>query len=192
MVVLTHATGHMGTGLGGTLKNLGMGCTSKKAKLRQHHGHQPGIDTHACTACGECAEWCPSDAIRVDGTAVIDGAACIGCGECIAVCRVGAVTFGWGIMGRELQERVAEHAAGIVRAKPGRIGYVTAVMAVTRDCDCLGLDQPPLLPDVGLRGPMKPPRRPCSRWTAACVLERDRCWRRPAPATGSRPTLTAS
>jgi len=156
MVVLTHATGHLGTGLGGTLKNLGMGCTSRKAKLRQHHGHQPHIDPDTCIACAECAEWCPSDAIAVDDAAVIDGDACIGCGECIAVCRVGAVTFGWGIMGRELQERVAEHAAGIVRAKPGRIAYLTAAMAITKDCDCLGLDQPPLLPDIGLLASLDP------------------------------------
>ncbi len=156
MVVLTHATGHLGTGLGGTLKNLGMGCASRKAKLRQHHGHEPRIDPETCIACGECAEWCPEDAIIVDGSAAIDGDACIGCGECIAVCRVGAVTFGWGIMGRELQERVAEHAAAIVRAKAGHVAYVTAVMSVTKDCDCLGLDQPPLVADQGLLASLDP------------------------------------
>ena len=156
MVVLTHATGHLGTGLGGALKNLGMGCAARKAKLRQHHGQQPHIDGDACTACGECAEWCPSDAISVDGVAEIDGTACIGCGECIAVCRDDAVSFGWGVMGTELQQRVAEHAAGIVLSKPGRIAFVTAVMAVTKDCDCLGLDQPPLLPDIGLLASLDP------------------------------------
>ncbi len=156
MVVLTHATGHLGTGLGGALKNLGMGCTSRKAKLRQHHNQQPHIDTDLCTACGECARWCPEDAIAVDAVAEIDGQACIGCGECIARCRYDAVGFGWGIMGKELQQRMAEHAAAIVLNKPDRIAFVTAVMAVTKDCDCLGLDQPPLLPDIGLLASLDP------------------------------------
>ena len=150
MLVLSHATGHLGTGLGAALKNLGMGCVSRKAKLRQHHGQRPRIDGRACTACGECASWCPSSAIVVKRAARIDGGLCIGCGECIAVCRDGAVSFDWAVNGRELQERMVEHAAGVVRGRPGRIAYVTAATGITRDCDCLGLRQEPLLPDIGL------------------------------------------
>ena len=125
LLLLTHATGHLGTGLAGALKNLGMGCCARKAKLRQHHGHQPRIDVGACTACGTCAEWCPSGAITVEDVAAIDGAACIGCGECIAACRDGAVEFDWKIMGIELQERIVEHAAAVVRGKPGKLACVT-------------------------------------------------------------------
>ncbi len=150
MLVLSHATGHLGTGMGGALKNLGMGCSSKRAKLRQHHGQQPWIDGESCTACGTCADWCPSDAIAVDESAVIDDHKCIGCGECVAVCRDDAVRFDWAIGGRELQERIVEHAAAVVRGKPKRIGYVTAAMAITKDCDCLGRDQEPLIEDIGL------------------------------------------
>jgi hypothetical protein len=150
MLVLSHATGHLGTGLGAALKNLGMGCTSRKAKLRMHHGQRPRISAKACTACGECAVWCPQDAITVERAARIDGELCIGCGECIAVCRDGAVSFDWTVDGRELQERVVEHAAGVVRGKPGRVAYVTAATGITRDCDCLGRTQQPLLPDIGL------------------------------------------
>ncbi|MFH1807280.1 MAG: DUF362 domain-containing protein [Pseudomonadota bacterium] len=150
VLVLSHATGHLGTGLAATLKNLGMGCASRKGKLRQHHGQQPHISEDRCTACGTCAQWCPSDAITVDSAAHIDGEICIGCGECIAICRDTAVEFGWGIMGRELQERVVDHAAAVVREKKGKIGFVTSVMQVTKDCDCLGLDQKPLLDDIGL------------------------------------------
>ncbi len=150
MLVLSHATGHLGTGMGGALKNLGMGCSSKRAKLRQHHGQQPRIDADSCTACGTCADWCPSDAIEVDDYAVIDDQKCIGCGECVAVCRDDAVRFDWAVGGRELQERIVEHAAAVVRRKPKRIGYVTAAMAITKDCDCLGRDQEPLCEDIGL------------------------------------------
>jgi len=150
MLVLSHATGHLGSGYGGALKNLGMGCSSKKAKLRQHHGQQPTIDAMLCVACSECASWCPSGAIEMEQSAAIDSATCIGCGECVAVCREGAVKFDWGIRGRELQERFVEHAAAIIRSKPGRIGYVTVAQNITKNCDCLGVDEKPLLNDIGI------------------------------------------
>jgi len=150
MLVVTHATGHLGTGFGGTLKNLGMGCSSKKGKLRQHSGQTPSIDAEACTSCGTCAEWCPADAIEVDDVAVIDAETCIGCGECVATCLDGAVRFDWSVMGRDLQERIVEHAAAVVRGKPDRIAYVTVAYDITQDCDCLGRDQPSIVPDIGI------------------------------------------
>lgn len=79
-LLLSHVTGHLATGLGAALKNLGMGCTSRKGKLSQHHGQQPRIDAARCTACGTCAEWCPAEAVSVDRIAKIDAASCIGCG----------------------------------------------------------------------------------------------------------------
>jgi hypothetical protein len=150
LLVLSHATGHLGTGLGATLKNVGMGCAAKKGKLRMHHGQVPTIDDEACTACGTCAEWCPEEAIAVNTFAVIDTQRCIGCGECIARCRDHAVGHGWDVMGRELQEKVVEYAAGVLRPKAGRAVYVTSAQQVTKDCDCMGLDQAPLLPDIGV------------------------------------------
>ena len=149
MLVLSHATGHLGTGFGGALKNIGMGCSSRKAKLSQHHGQAPRINTAACTACGACEAHCPTEAVTVTEKAHIDPDKCIGCGECIAMCRDAAVSFDWGVMGRELEERIVEHAFGTVKALAGRIAYITAAMEITKDCDCLGFDQPPLLPDIG-------------------------------------------
>jgi uncharacterized Fe-S center protein len=149
MLVLTHVTGHLGTGFGGVLKNLGMGCSSKKAKLSQHNGQQPKISASACIACGACADNCPSDAITVDDSAVIDNDKCIGCGECIAICQEDAVEFDWSVMGRELEERIVEHAAGVFRQKSGAVCFFSAATDITKDCDCLGLDQPALLPDLG-------------------------------------------
>jgi uncharacterized Fe-S center protein len=156
MLVLTHATGHLGTGLGGAIKNLGMGCCSRKGKLQQHHGQQPHIVADACTACGNCADHCPSDAIEVDEVATIDQARCVGCGECLARCHYAAVGFAWTLMGRELQERMAEHAAAVVRHKPGRICYLTAAQQITKDCDCLGRNQPGLVDDIGLLASFDP------------------------------------
>ena len=156
MLVISHATGHLGTGFGGALKNLGMGCCSRMAKLRQHHGQQPWIDEDRCNACSTCAEWCPTDAIAVDEHAVIDGGRCIGCGECIAACREGAVAFDWGIMGRQLQERIVEHAAGVALAKTSRIAYVTVAQRITRNCDCLEVAEEPMIDDIGILASFDP------------------------------------
>ena len=150
MLLLTHATGHLGTGLGGALKNLGMGCSSKKAKLRQHHGQHPRIDQDGCKACAVCAEWCPTESIEVGESARIDPGTCIGCGECVAVCLEGAVKFEWSKVGPELCERIVEHAAAVVRGKPDRIACVTVVMDVTKNCDCLGVDEEPVVADIGI------------------------------------------
>jgi len=151
MIVLSHATGHIGTGLGGALKNLGMGCASKKAKLRQHYGQIPLINPKLCTACGTCEGMCPSEAISIpEDAALIDVSKCIGCGECIVVCRDGAVEFDWTIMGAELQERIVEHASAVYRKKPNRIGYITVAENITKDCDCFDAAQRPLIEDIGI------------------------------------------
>jgi hypothetical protein len=150
MLVVTHATGHLAVGYGGALKNLGMGCAAKKGKLKQHHGQAPRIDAGACTACGTCAEWCPAEAITVTTAALIDAGRCIGCGECVATCRDGAVDFDWSVGGAELQERIVEHAAAVVRGKPKQIGYITVAESITKDCDCMGRPQAPVCADIGI------------------------------------------
>ncbi len=50
LVVVTHVKGHELTGLGGALKNLGMGCGSRAGKLEMHSGMEPRV-SEACTGC---------------------------------------------------------------------------------------------------------------------------------------------
>lgn len=39
-----------------------------------------------CTACGECAEVCPSDAITIGDVAEIDEEECVECEVCVDEC----------------------------------------------------------------------------------------------------------
>jgi NAD-dependent dihydropyrimidine dehydrogenase PreA subunit len=48
--------------------------------------------TDECTACGSCAEACPSEAIQEgEEQYTIDQDACIDCGNCVDTCPVGAI-----------------------------------------------------------------------------------------------------
>ena len=48
-------------------------------------------DLDACTGCGECAEICPVDAVRMeDDVPVVDQDWCIGCGVCVSRCPTDA------------------------------------------------------------------------------------------------------
>ena len=151
LIFLSHITGHVAVGFGGTIKNMGMGFASKKGKLRQHAAMKPEIDERTCTGCGMCIKWCPADAIAMKGdVACIDSDQCIGCGECMAVCRFNAVTHDWNKDSRLLQEIMAEHALGVVTGKEGRVGYFNFLVNVTKDCDCWDVEQKALFPDIGV------------------------------------------
>ncbi len=57
------------------------------------------IDPEACTGCGTCLEWCPTDAISIneDGVARRDENACLGCGVCARFCPVSAISLKEGL-----------------------------------------------------------------------------------------------
>jgi len=149
LFVYTHPTGHINTGFGGTLKNLGMGLASRMGKLRQHSTVKPWVVSENCTRCGQCMKWCPVDAIEWKNEAAhIVEDICIGCGECLTVCRFDAVKFAWKTSGADLQKRIAEHALGAVLDKKEKTGYFSFLMNVTKDCDCFGVKQKPVFEDI--------------------------------------------
>ena len=138
LFVLTHATGHLVAGFGGAIKNLGMGLSARKGKLYQHSVVKPWVDATRCRGDGACVRFCPENAIHLDNDkAILDPALCIGCGECLAMCRPGAIQFAWKMESKGLQERMVEQAWGVLKQKAGKIGYLTVICNVGKDCDCL-------------------------------------------------------
>jgi ferredoxin len=57
--------------------------------------HLAVIDVDACSGCGICVEWCPTDAIVLneDGLAQRDESACLGCGVCARFCPESAISL---------------------------------------------------------------------------------------------------
>ena len=138
MVVFSHFTGHLAAGFGAALKNLGMGCTSRKAKLIQHSTARPSIKVSKCTLCGQCEKWCPAGAITLnEKSAVIKNSKCIGCGQCLAVCRFDSVGYNWGATYEDLQKKVVEHAMGVALPKKNKILFINFLTRISKDCDCM-------------------------------------------------------
>ena len=151
LLALTHITGHIMTGFAGAIKNLGMGCASRRGKFEQHCGIVPDFNPKECIGCGLCASNCPGDAIKIDvGKAKIDEASCIGCGECVVVCKTEALNAKWSETLANLQEKMVEYACGAVEAVGKRVGYINFLTDITRDCDCLAKDEPRIVDDVGI------------------------------------------
>ncbi len=152
MLSVAHFTGHCATCAGATLKTLGMGCSSRKGKMRQHSALKPHVSTGRCTLCGECQRYCPADAITLDAVqAHIDADKCIGCAECVAVCRFEAVEYDWKQENEVLQKSVAEHALGVMKGKEGRVVFFNFLMSITKDCDCFDkANMPKMVGDIGI------------------------------------------
>ena len=95
LISLNHFKGHELTGIGGALKNIGMGCGSRAGKMEMHSAGKPWVNHKKCVGCGICADNCAHDAITiVEDKATIDHQVCTGCGRCIGVCAVVAVSAG--------------------------------------------------------------------------------------------------
>ncbi len=141
LITLTHVTGHPLSGFGGSIKNIGMGMASRGGKQIQHSGILPSVNASKCVKCGQCAKWCPADAITINEYAEIDKDTCIGCGECTVSCRFGAISQRWDESAVNLQEKMAEYAYAVVKNIRGKACFFNFIIDVTKDCDCFDVAQ---------------------------------------------------
>lgn len=150
LIGLAHFKGHLITGAGGALKNIGMGCATREGKLAQHCTVAPYVEERKCIGCEACEKVCPAGAVFFrNRKAEIDSGRCIGCASCIAACERGAVEIDWGSGASQLTERMVEYAAAVLN-HPGRKVFVNVAMHITAECDCIAGDDPFIVPDVGI------------------------------------------
>ena len=155
MIVISHDKGHGLSGFGGAIKNLGMGCTSRSGKLRQHRTVGLEIDTSKCTGCGKCKETCDMDIPEiVEGKARISSPLCMRCPMCIKACPMGAIKF----VGKEnLSKAVASAAYGVLSTfRSNKVSFISFAKDITEYCDCLPGPGKVVMADVGVFASVSP------------------------------------
>lgn len=151
LLCLSHFKGHDVMAIGGALKNLGVGCSSKRGKWWIHHNAKLSIDPSKCNGCGECVSQCPVGAIEmVGGKARIATELCVDCAFCLDYCQAGAFTSRTFPSLEEQEARVGESAAGIADYFKGRAAFVNLAIDIVPLCDCDAFQGTPFVPDIGV------------------------------------------
>lgn len=149
LVAINHFKGHILTGFGGAIKNIGMGCATRQGKLMQHCDVAPVVYKDRCTGCRSCIRVCPAGAIRIeDNKSFIDVSKCIGCANCIEACPTGAMFIDMAA-GDNVQMKMAEYAFAVMKGRKSA-GFLNFAVKISKECDCWAQDNPRVAPDVGI------------------------------------------
>lgn len=151
VIVLSHVKGHNLSGLGGALKNVAMGCVTKKGKAAQHSVHIPQLDESRCDGCGACVKVCVFNALRLEGgKPVRDLGKCMACSLCLFECPKKA--YHWPEGSKEVFQTYLAHSAYAVLStfKEGKVGFLNFVQDVTPLCDCCTPAGQVVVGDVGI------------------------------------------
>ncbi|MGY5854263.1 MAG: DUF362 domain-containing protein [Candidatus Thorarchaeota archaeon] len=161
VIVLSHAKGHGLGGLGGAIKNIGIGLVGKQGKAAMHLG-EISIDAEKCIGpeCSKCLKVCPTRCITMTEKAVIDFDNCISCGHCRSVCsrdaKAGAITAVWNPPVTQAP-RFVENAVGVVDSiGADKFFYINLALDISDKCDCWNTGAELLVHDIGIFGSTDP------------------------------------
>jgi uncharacterized Fe-S center protein len=144
VIGLSHVKGHVATGMGGAIKNFGMGGVTRTSKKMMHHGSKPEFNEDNCQLCGICAEVCPFHAITVDADSwMVNEQSCFGCGVCVDNCSYDALSF----VKDNLQYLIASAMKACISNK--QMLFINDVNRIVDSCDCDPYAKTLLSPDVG-------------------------------------------
>lgn len=152
LVIISHFKGHVLAGFGGALKNIGMGCASKKGKMKQHCTSGPKANTHNCTSCGLCLNLCNHEALSFDENKkiVVNDDNCVGCGACFLACKHNALNVNWETGLQGFLERMMEYCLAVVKTQKKPTIYINFAVNITPECDCASWSDAPICPDLGV------------------------------------------
>jgi len=156
MVVVSHAKGHIIAGFGGAIKNVGMGCLTKRGKAAIHRADLAEINAENCSGCGKCVESCVYGAMRIeDGRAHRDIEKCMNCNSCYFNCPNKAMKIPDDASER-LQVYLAHGTAAGLEKFDGKVCFINVIQDVTPLCDCVAQAGNPIVADVGILASMDP------------------------------------
>lgn len=149
MITLSHFKCHEQAGFGGALKNLAMGCGSRRGKMEMHSAAKPLVDQEKCRGCRRCMGFCAMNAISMDdGKAEISESACVGCGRCVSACPFDAIEPIYDESPEIFNAKIVEYAMGAVKGK--ECFHISFICDVSPYCDCHGENDVPVIPNVGI------------------------------------------
>ena len=151
LISVAHFKGHELSGFGGTIKNVGMGCASRRGKLAQHSTVAPKVIEEKCIGCGDCMEHCSQNALSLKKEkAVLNAKECIGCGECIIICPNEAIQILWNQAIPVFLENMVEYTMGVLKNKAGKALFVNFITDISPACDCYGHNDAPIVRNIGI------------------------------------------
>jgi uncharacterized Fe-S center protein len=151
LISVAHFKGHELSGFGGAIKNVGMGCASRRGKLAQHSTVAPKVIEEKCVGCGDCMEHCSQNALSLKKEkASLDAKKCIGCGECIIICPNEAIQIQWNQAIPVFLENMVEYTMGVLKNKAGKTLFVNFITDISPACDCYGHNDAPIVRNIGI------------------------------------------
>jgi uncharacterized Fe-S center protein len=170
MIALTHFKGHPMGVYGGAIKNIGVGCASKRGKYNLHMGLHPKYGLNArpfypqlckgddCPNQALCNTICPEDALHVSKDGMKwDEEKCKGCQACFGVlvlCGVGFIPDDHFDAGAAA---MADSALAVMKTfRPGKVGFINLAIDMAPWCDCVSFSDRAFMPNLGVFASMDP------------------------------------
>lgn len=148
IISYAHFKGHLLTGFGGAIKNIGMGMAAIPGKMAMHASAIPSVIQDKCTVCELCLSKCPVSAITIQPVQ-IDETLCIGCASCVGFCPAHVFQVPWGSTDPlTVMERMVEYA--MMAAEGRNMIYLNVAGSISKDCDCMPTAPAPFMQDVGV------------------------------------------
>ncbi|MCF8010198.1 MAG: DUF362 domain-containing protein [Clostridiales bacterium] len=160
MIVVSHCKGHIASGYGGAIKNLGMGGIafkdrssgiSQRGRMHFLENEELTWNEEKCNMCYQCVNVCPHESLAFDenNQLQIDQEKCIRCGRCARVCPEGALVLP---QNEDLFQKVlAEATCAVLKTfDKKRVLYINFITEVIPECDCMPMTDTPLVPDIGI------------------------------------------
>ncbi len=163
LIDLTHAKGHACCGYGGAIKNLALGGYSASSRWRKIHGVEQAVKYWSAEKCTptharKLVKVCPYKALKYDTKKhelklllfACRNELCLKCQEadknvgCLKIKREFFSTF---------QELMAIAAKKVLSTfDKDKQFFLNFALQITPHCDCLGVAQPCIVPEIGVLG----------------------------------------
>ncbi len=151
LVTVNHVKGHGLAGYGAAIKNIGMGCASKRGKMHIHITTGPKLVAEKCTGCKVCISECAANALQLDINSRISMIGnCTGCGRCFLSCKHDAIIIDWKTDVVEFTNRLIEYNKAILDNFKKPAIHINFLTNISPECDCHGYTDTPICPDLGI------------------------------------------